>query len=213
MSKSEMSTAQAVAEKPREPSNRAVADRRRHARVPVTLLGRFMRATKHEFPCKMIDISVGGAALMAPVEPEMGEKIIAYFDQLGGLEGNVVRNFPGGFAVQFTMTAHKREKLAATLMFMLNKHEQPGIESRRHERIVTAGNTGSLTLTEGLTVACEIFDMSISGASIVTPARPELGTMVKLGNLNAKVVRHHERGIALQFVDVQNPNALRRYFG
>ena len=113
MSKFETNTAQAVAEKSREPASRAVADRRQYARVPVTLLGRFMRASKHEFPCKMIDISVGGAALMAPVEPETGEKIIAYFDQLGGLEGNVIRNFPGGFALKFTMTSHKREKLAA----------------------------------------------------------------------------------------------------
>ncbi len=196
-----------------EPSSRAVADRRRHARVPVILLGRFMRESKHEFPCKMIDVSVGGAAMMSPVEPDVGEKIIAYFDQLGGLEGNVVRQYSGGFAMQFTFTAHKREKLAATLMFMLNKNELPGIEARRHERIVVATNTQSLTLTEGLTITCDIIDMSISGASIATPARPELGTVLKLGNLNARVVRHHERGIALEFVDVQNPNAIRRYFG
>lgn len=202
-----------TATKPVEPASRAVTDRRRHNRVPVVLLGRFMRATKHEYPCKMIDISVGGAALMAPAEPAMGEKIIAYFDQLGGLEGNVVRTFAGGFAMQFTATAHKREKLAAALMFMLNKHEQPGIEARRHERIVPKSNSQSLTLTEGLTIACEVVDMSISGASIVTPARPEPGTIVKLGNLNARVIRHHERGIALEFVDVQNPNAMRRYFG
>jgi hypothetical protein len=196
-----------------EPSSRAVADRRRHARVPVTLLGRFMRASKHEFPCKMIDISVGGAAFMAPVEPEIGEKIICYFDQLGGLEGAVVRGFPGGFAIQFSMTAHKREKLASTLMFMLNKHEQPGIEARRHERLVPKSNIQSLTLTEGLTISCDVLDMSLSGASIGTPARPELGTIVKLGALNARVVRHHDRGIGLEFVDVQNPNAMRRYFG
>ncbi len=195
------------------PGSQVVTDRRRHNRVPVVLLGRFMRASKHEFPCKLIDVSVGGAALMSPAELDLGERVIAYFDQLGGLEGTVVRNFPGGFALQFTMTAHKREKLAATLMFMLNKHEQPGIEARRHERVATKTNTQSLTLAEGLTVACEIADMSISGASILTPARPALGSMIKLGNLNARVVRHHDRGIALEFVDVQNPNALRRYFG
>jgi len=197
----------------REPASKAVADRRADARVPVTLLGRFMRATKHEFPCKMIDISVGGAALMAPVEPDIDEKIIAYFDQVGGLEGKVIRVFAGGFALQFTMTSHKRDKLGTTLAFIANKREQPGTEGRRHERIVTVGNAGALTLTEGLTISCEIYDMSISGASIVTPARPELGTILKLGNLNARVVRHHDRGIGLEFVDVQNPNALRRYFG
>jgi hypothetical protein len=202
-----------TAVRPAEPSSRAVADRRRHNRVSVTLLGRFMRESKHEFPCKMIDISVGGAALMSPVEPDVGEKIIAYFDQLGGLEGRVVRQFPGGFAVQFSITAHKREKLAATLMFMLNKQDMPGIEARRHERITAARNSQILTLAEGVAVSCEIIDMSISGASIVTPARPELGAILKFGNLNARVVRHHDRGIALEFVDVQNPNAIRRYFG
>jgi len=197
----------------REPASKAVADRRAEPRTPVTLLGRFMRATKHEFPCKMIDISVSGAALMAPIEPDIDEKIIAYFDQLGGLEGKVARVFTGGFAIQFTMTSHKRDKLASTLAYMSSKRDQSGTEGRRHERIVTVGNAGSLTLTEGLTIACEVHDMSISGASIITPARPELGTIVKLGNLNARVVRHHERGIGLEFVDVQNPNALRRYFG
>lgn len=207
------STDNNTAQKPREPASRAATDRRLHPRVPVVMLGRFMRASKHEFPCKMIDISAGGAAFMAPVEPEIGEKIIAYFDQLGGLEGAVARSFPGGFAIQFTMTAHKREKLSATLMFMLNKHEQPGIESRRHERTVPTNNTQNLTLAEGLVVSCDVFDMSLSGASIITPARPVLGTMLKLGNMNAKVVRHHERGIALEFVDVQRPNALRKYFG
>ena len=192
---------------------RTVTDRRKHNRVPVVLLGRFMRASKHEYPCKLIDVSVGGAALMSPAQLDLGERVIAYFDQLGGLEGTVARTFPGGFAIQFTMTGHKREKLAATLMFMLNKHEQPGIEARRHERIAFQSRSQSLTLTEGLTIACDVTDMSISGASIVTPARPELGAMVKLGNLSARVVRHHPRGIALEFVDVQNPTALRRYFG
>ena len=60
-------------------------DRRRHKRFEMVLFGRFMRQSKHEYPCKLIDISVGGAGLMSPVVPEMGEPIIAYFDQLGGL--------------------------------------------------------------------------------------------------------------------------------
>lgn len=198
---------------PRDPAPRPAADRRLHPRVPCVILGRFMRESKHEYPCKMIDASAGGAAFMTPVEPAMGEKIIAYFDQIGGLEGRVVRIFPGGFAVRFAMTAHKREKLVATLMFMLNKHEQPGIENRRHERLAPPNNTQTLTLGEGLVVSCEVQDMSISGASIVTSARPPLGAELKLGNLKARVVRHHDRGVAVEFCDVQNPNALRRYFG
>ena len=76
-------------------ASRITPDRRRHKRVAVTLLGRFMRANKQEYPCKLYDISVGGCALMAPVEVESNEKIVAYFDHIGGIEGHVVRTFDG----------------------------------------------------------------------------------------------------------------------
>ncbi len=39
------------------------------------------------------------------------ERIVVYFDHIGGLEGSVVRVFEGGFAMQFKMTAHKRKSL------------------------------------------------------------------------------------------------------
>ena len=58
-----------------------------------------------------------------------------------------------------------------------------------------------------------MLDVSISGASIATPARPEIGTEVILGKLRARVVRHHADGFGVRFLDIQNPTALRRYFG
>ena len=51
-------------------------DRRRHKRVAVTLLGRFMRENRQEYPCKLVDISVGGAAMMSPVEVAIEERIV-----------------------------------------------------------------------------------------------------------------------------------------
>lgn len=117
------------------PQARVGTDRRRHKRFAMTLLGRFMRESKHEYPCKLIDISVGGAAVMSPVAVKMGEKIIAYFDHLGGIEGQVSRQFEGGFAVKFAVTANKREKLAAQITWLLNKDHVPGVEERRHVRV------------------------------------------------------------------------------
>jgi hypothetical protein len=37
----------------------APLERRRHKRFNITLLGRFMRENKQEFPCKLRDISIG----------------------------------------------------------------------------------------------------------------------------------------------------------
>jgi hypothetical protein len=188
-------------------------DRRRHRRVPLTLLGRFMRANKQEYPCKLIDISVGGAALMSPVPVEDGETIVVYLDQLGGLEGRVARQYPGGFALQLTATQHRREKLAAQITWLLNRHELDPAEARRHERVVPRNPSSNLTLEDGSTLACQVIDVSISGASIATEARPAAGAEVWLGKLRSRVVRQHEQGVAVRFMDIQQPTALRRYFG
>ena len=193
--------------------SRVAADRRRHKRVAVALLGRFMRANKQEFPCKLHDISIGGAAIMSPVELELGERVIAYFDTLGGIEGTVARCFDGGFAIRIIASQHKRDKLAAQLTWILNQPELEGIEARRHQRMTVANAASTLTLSEGISISCQVLDISISGASIAAAARPAIGSELVLGKLRARVVRHHEHGIGVAFIDIQNPTALRRYFG
>ena len=208
-----LSAQMTFARRPQGVLSRIVPDRRRYKRIAVTLLGRFMRENKEEHACKLIDVSAGGAAIASPVAVPVGERVLSYFDHIGGIEGAVVRTFDGGFAFSIMATKHKREKLAAQLTWLANRTEL-GEEGRRHERIApTNGGEQMLQLAEGITLACRVLDVSISGASIATPARPELGTEVTLGKLRARVMRHHPQGFGVQFLDVQNPTALRRYFG
>jgi hypothetical protein len=194
-------------------AERAATDRRRHRRVELSLLGRFMRANRQEYPCKLKDISVGGAAIMSPVEVEMDERIVVYFDEIGGLEGTVARLIPGGFGMRVAATLHKREKIAAQLTFLVNRPFLGEFAERRHERITPSNVAQSMTLADGSVVSCHLIDVSLSGASIATSARPEIGAEITLGKLACKVMRHHSEGIGVQFIDVQHPNALRRYFG
>jgi hypothetical protein len=193
--------------------SRITPDRRRHKRIAVTLPGRFMRESKEEHPCKLVDISAGGAAVTSPVAVTIGERIVAYFDHVGGIEGEVVREFEGGFAFKIHATSHKREKLAAQLTWLANRSELDDEASRRHDRIAPKLGESTLQLAEGIALTCRVLDISISGASIATPARPDIGTEVVLGKLRARVVRHHPQGFGVQFIDIQNPAALRRYFG
>ena len=195
------------------PMARLAPDRRRHKRYAVTLLGRFMRPNRHEYPCRLVDISVGGVAMMSPVTVEEGERIVAYFDHIGGIEGDVVRTFEGGFALRLVASRHKREKICAQIMWLINRHELNGLEARRHDRVALPNRLSTLKLAEDLAVPCRVLDVSLSGASIGTEARPALGAEVHLGKLRARVMRHHEHGIGLQFLDIQDPEALRRYFG
>ena len=73
-------------------------ERRRFQRVKVNLLGRYMLADRREFPCQVVNMSPGGMALIAPVLPKFGERVIAYIDHVGRLEGVCTRHFENGFA-------------------------------------------------------------------------------------------------------------------
>lgn len=185
----------------------SAVDRRRHRRVAVMLLGRFMRANKQEFPCKLVDVSVGGAAIHTPVEVDIGERILATFDNLGAIEGHVVRTFAGGFAIELQATQYKRDKLAAQITWLMNRHELgEAAEVRRHERNAIANSKKETTmrLDEGVNVPVNIIDFSISGASVATTARPPIGHHIQLGKIKARVVRHHTEGIGVEFLTVQS---------
>jgi hypothetical protein len=189
------------------------SDQHRYKRFELALLGRFMRANKQEYPCKLNDISVGGASVKAPVEVDLGERIIAYFDEIGGIEGSVVRVFEGGFAMGLKATQHKRDKLAAQITWLINKDAMGAGDGRRHERVGVPNKSSTLKFPGGIAVDCRVLDVSLSGASIGTEARPTIGSEVTLGKLRCRVMRYHERGIGVQFLDIPDPEALRRYFG
>jgi hypothetical protein len=195
--------------------NLAGKEKRRHERFELELLGRFMRPNKQEFPCKVRDISVGGAALSSPVDLEVGERIIAYIDFLGGIEGTVVRVFDGGFAVKYTATLHKREKLAAQLTWYMNRNLLDAEDARRpgHERLSTTNKAIGMRLADGRLIPVSIIDVSISGASVATDVRPQIGMELKLGSFRARVMRHHGQGIGLMFLDSLTPESVHQHFG
>jgi hypothetical protein len=193
----------------RKPSLRALSDeRRRFQRVRVNLLGRYMLADRREFPCQVVNMSPGGMALIAPVGGAPGERIIAYVDHLGRLEGHIARMFQNGFAVTLSATARKRDKLAAQLTWLANRHILGLPEDRRHGRIVPRNPIGRLIMPNGVNLSCRIIDVSQSGAGVATDQRPPIGTLVTLGKVQGRVVRHLEDGFAVEFTRLQHPDFL-----
>jgi PilZ domain len=193
----------------RLPSLRTLsAERRRFQRVRVNLLGRYMLADRREFPCQVVNMSPGGMALIAPVGGAPGERIIAYVDHLGRLEGHVARVFNNGFAVTISATARKRDKLAAQLTWLANRQILGLPEDRRHGRIVPRNPLGRLILPNGVNLTCRIIDVSQSGAGIATDQRPPIGALVTLGKVQGRVVRHLEDGFAIEFTRLQHPDFL-----
>jgi len=193
----------------RNPKLRALGDeRRRFQRVRVDLLGRFMLADRREFPCQVINMSPGGMALLAPVSGQPGERIIAYVDHVGRVEGHIARLFDNGFAMTISATTRKRDKLAAQLTWLANRHILNLPEDRRHGRIQPRNPMARLILPNGVNLSCRIIDMSQSGAGIASKERPAIGTIVSLGKVQGRVVRHLEDGFAVEFTRLQHPDFL-----
>jgi len=193
----------------RRASLRALSeDRRRFQRVKVNLLGRYMLADRREFPCQVIDMSPGGMALIAPVGGAPGERIIAYVDHLGRLEGHVARLIQNGFAMTIAATARKRDKLAAQLTWLANRHILASPEDRRHGRIAPSNPMGRLIMPNGVNLTCRVIDVSQSGAGIATNERPPIGALVTLGKVPGRVVRYLEDGFAIEFTRLQHPDFL-----
>ena len=203
--------AQATALTYKTPAATKSFDRRRHSRVKVNILGRFMLEDRREYPCQVVDMSPGGAALVAPVSARVGERVVAYLDHIGRVEGEVVREIEGGFAIRLNATARKRDKLANVLTWLANRDILTLPEDRRHERFTPKNPVTKIVLPDGRSYKCRIVDVSLSGASLKTDVRPELGIAIDIGKMRARIVRHTEDGIAVEFANIQNRDLLERH--
>lgn len=190
-----------------------VADRRRHRRVAVTLFGRFMRENREEYPCQIAEMSAGSMSLLAPVKCREGERIVAYLDHVGRIEGIVVRPIEGGFALRILASAAKRERIVNLLTWLINQKSLGLSEERKHERVVPRISTSKLILPNGDVHSCRVLDVSLSGASIACALKPPIGTETVLGRLRGQVVRHHDQGVAIKFFELQDPDSIARSFG
>jgi PilZ domain len=185
-------------------------ERRRHQRVRIDLLGRMMLEDRLEYPCRIINMSPGGAAIAANATARIGERVIAYVDHLGRIEGKVTREFEGGFAISVAATPRKREKLAAQLTWLANRQILNLPEDRRHGRITPRNPMARLILPNGINIACRVIDISQSGAAVAVPPTqlPPVGAAVTIGKTPGRVVRHIENGFAIEFTRLLHPDFL-----
>ena len=146
----------------------ATSENRRYQRVKIDLLGRYMLEDRREFPCQVIDMSPGGLAMIAPQCGRLGERVIAYIDHVGRLEGSITRILPSGFSMTIAASQRKRDKLAAQLTWLANRHILDLPEDRRHQRVANRDQMVTLTMADGSQQQCAILDLSVSGVAVVS---------------------------------------------
>jgi hypothetical protein len=184
-------------------------DRRRNQRMNVHLLGRFMLEDRREYPCQTLNMSPGSVAMTTPIVGRVGERVVAYVDHVGRVEGKIVRTFDGGFAMTIAATLRKKDKLAAKLTWLANRHELNLPEDRRHDRVSPEITSVVVSLPDGREFTARVVDLSLSGAALAFEVQPPIGSPIMLGKVRATVVRHSEDGVAVEFTSLQTQSSLR----
>jgi hypothetical protein len=64
-----------------------------------------------EYDCRTVDVSAGGMAIVGAMKRKIGERVLVYLDELGRVEGTIVRHFGGCFAIELQTAPLKREWL------------------------------------------------------------------------------------------------------
>ncbi len=188
-------------------------EERNFQRVNIKVYGRFMLEDRTEHPCQVMQMSPGDMILRTSRIGEPGEKVIAYIDHIGRVEGVLTRTADDGFAMTFVASDRKKDKLAAQLTWLANKHELDLPEDRRHERVAPRNPISVLKMEDGRQYQCRIIDLSLSGAAVEIGIRPALGGQIILGTMRGQVVRHFDEGIAIEFAAVQAAETIEREFG
>lgn len=190
---------------------------RRYQRVRLSLLGRCMFLDRRECPCQLIEISPGDAVFISPFCGCINQRVIAYIDEIGRLEGEIVEEVENGFRMTIIASPRKRDKLADVLTWLANRYVLSLSEDRRHLRRAPKRAEATMVLADGANHSCRVIDMSLSGAALSTSLRPPVGSTLKLGKLGARVVRHFEDGIGIEFMRLMSESAIeqtieREYF-
>jgi len=85
----------------------ASGERRRSRRLRLKLRARYLLPEGGgEHPCESVDVSTTGVSVASPMIPNLGERIVVYFDELGRLEGVVVRRNPASFSLSLKSPAN-----------------------------------------------------------------------------------------------------------
>jgi hypothetical protein len=164
-------------------------------------------------------MSLSGIALVADAEVPLGAHLIVYLDDFGRFEGPVVRSFDGGFAIETALSGPRRERVAERLNAYANGNAKADAASGRAFPRYAPQEAGIeesslLTLADGSTAPCRIVDMSLGGANVATELRAPVGTLVSIGRMKGRVVRHTPEGIAIEFTDIpERATAFSRPFG
>jgi hypothetical protein len=193
------------------------ADRRHDARIVVSIPGQFsladrrdMRGERRVFSCRAISVSSYAIAVASAVSGKVGDRVIADIEHLGKLKGSIMRVLERGFVMNIIATAEEREKLATKIEWLGKYKDHDEGDRRTQRRFAPASPHSQIMLPDGSTQSCLVIDLSVTGAALSAEAVPDIGTVLAVGKVVGRVVRHFEGGFAVEFTERQSPDEIEK---
>jgi len=181
------------------PQDESLFERRRYNRVALTLSGRYMLADGQEFDCQIVDVSPVGVAIQGPLPGNLGERVVAYVQELGRIEGVVVRRAVDWFAIELQVPSSRLQKLASRIGEVARRRAEGASERRSAERVDLDQERATLRLSDGREFVAGLIDVSIDGAALEVDVTPPIGAAVTVGERRARFSRHFAGGVAVTF--------------
>jgi hypothetical protein len=183
---------------PIDPSRDRRAQKRARLEVKGTI---FFPDKEYEEKCLILDLSPDGAGLKSTCAIALGANIVLYVDGLGRFEGTIISQDRLRVGVQFKYSKITRERIAELIAMYLERGPFIYTSMRNRPRLTAKKimHGVALELASGQKQACDIVDITFSGASFKTDKRPALGEHLMFGRTAGVVVRHTEFGFAVSF--------------
>jgi hypothetical protein len=177
-------------------------DRRRCERARITLAGKLFLPTEDmTLDCQIVSLSAGGARIQCEAPPLRNIRVVLYIDGFGRFEGVTTRCVRDELGLRFVCTEEKRQQLLQDIAGFINGGVTGATQLRRHVRTASI-SFGYFVPPSGESISCNVLNISSQGMPLRTKGRPPIGEIVNFGCTKGRVVRHHQGGIAVEFLGV-----------
>ncbi|MEM1102786.1 MAG: PilZ domain-containing protein [Pseudomonadota bacterium] len=186
-------------------------DRRKFERFEILLAARLLLNGFTEHDGEIQNISEAGIAVSSSAAAQVGDGVIATIEGLDRIEGRVCRVFEGGFAISAKLPAARRSRLRRQIEFLMNPSLRDQSDERRGvPRHKTDNQHTICIMPDGHSRIARVVDLSARGIAVEIDQRPWLrqespkpppGSMVQVGRMTGRVVRHTLLGFAVEFTE------------
>jgi hypothetical protein len=108
---------------------------------------------------------------------------------------------------------NERRKLAAKIEWLQQHKNSEVREQRTDSRFVPKDPYSRMILADGHVETCLVLDVSVSGAAISADTIPAIGTVLAVGTLTSRVVRHFDEGLCRSLHRAAKPRHSRTQSG